>query len=407
MSTDRTSRGVARRWPWVAAAVALVSLTGPIGAQSSEFGIRGLGIPGRELSTRSLALGGAGGLFDGESSVNPAALTSLTTATALFTSTGGWRSTTNPAGTASTRDTRFPQILVGGPIPHHPIAIGVSYSLYTDRDFTVVSDGTASPRGVPIAVHDTLSSRGGIDDVRIGAGWAPQRHLAIGAALHLLTGSNRLSSRRFWEDTTYQSPQDVAELSYTGVGFSVGMIWQPVHTVEVAASVRHDGSLTIQRDSTGNGQVPFPTSTIGSVSLPTTLSGAIRVTPIRSVALMASATARNWSVANASLVSQGAPGALNTVELTSGLEWYRDLRRPLKYPLRLGVRYTELPFLLVSGTQPNEYGVSIGTGRRFAAERGGFDIAVEHVWRSQGSGYSESATLITFGISVRPGGLTP
>ena len=386
---------------------ATVTLAGSLGAQSSEFGIRGLGIPGRELSTRSLALGGAEGLFDGESSLNPAALGTLTTATALFTSAGDWRSTTNPAGSLSTRDTRFPQILIGGPIPHHPVSIGVSCSLYTDRDFTVVSDGVASPRGVPIAVHDTLSSLGGIDDLRLGAGWVVNHHFAIGGAFHFLTGSNRLASRRFWEDTTYQSPQDVAELSYTGIGFSVGLIWQPVPHVELAATARHDGSLTIQRDSTGNGQVLFPTSTVGNVPMPTTLSGAIRLTPSRRLSVTGSVLSRNWSVSDSSLVAQGAPGARNTYEVNGGVEWFRDPRRPLKYPLRLGARYATLPFLLVTGTQPSEYGFSIGTGRRFAQERGGFDIAVEHVWRSQGSSYTESATLITFGISVRPGGLTP
>ena len=395
-----------RRWCLVGVAAAM-TVAAQARAQSSEFGIRGLGLPGRELSARSLALGGAGGLFDGESSLNPGALGTLINTTALFTSTGGWRNTTNPAGTSSTRDTRFPQILIGGPIAHRTFAIGVSYSMYTDRDFTVVSDGVASPRGLPIVVHDTLTSRGGIDDIRLGGAWIAGRHLAIGGALHFLAGSNRLASRRFWEDTTYQSPQDVAELSYTGIGFSAGAIWQPIPHVELAASIRHDGSVTIQRDSTGNGQVLFPTSTIGTVSMPTTLSAAARLTPTPRLAVMVSGTTRNWSVSNSSLVAQGAPGAGNTIEINGGVEVFRDLHRPLKYPLRLGARYTQLPFLLVTGTQPHEYGFSIGTGRRFAQERGGFDIAVEHVWRSQGSSYTESATLITFGISVRPGGLTP
>ena len=35
-------------------------------AQSSQFGVRGLGMPGRPLSTRAFSLGGAFGMFDGE-----------------------------------------------------------------------------------------------------------------------------------------------------------------------------------------------------------------------------------------------------------------------------------------------------------------------------------------------------
>ena len=87
-------------------------------AQASEFGIRGLGIPGREASAHSLALGGANGLFDAESSLNPAALGTLTTTTSSFTSSGTFRNSTSPSGSLSTRDSRFPQFLIGGPVTH-------------------------------------------------------------------------------------------------------------------------------------------------------------------------------------------------------------------------------------------------------------------------------------------------
>lgn len=390
------------------AALALALCVTPIAAiaaQASQFAIRGLGEPGRELSAHALALGGASGLFDGESSLNPATLATLTNTTALFTLSGDYRSTTNPVGSLSGRDTRFPQILVGGPIPHHPFSIGVSYSLYTDRDFTIVSTGTASPRGEPVVVHDTLSSRGGIDDIRIAGAYTLSRRLAIGGALHFLTGSNRLASRRDWADTTYLSPAENAELSYAGIGLSAGLLWHITRFADLAASYRHDGSVTIDRDSTGTPPVPFPTFTVGKVPLPTTLSAAFRVAPTHRYAISASVMSRNWSVADSSLVAQGSTGAANTFEANLGVEVYRDLGRPLKYPLRFGVRYATLPFELLPSPQPHEYGFSIGTGRRFAQDRGGFDIAIEHVWRSQTSAYTESATMITLGLSVRPMGL--
>jgi hypothetical protein len=388
-------------------AVMLLAIPAMARAQTSEFGIRGLGVPGREVSTRTLALGGGLGLFDGESSLNPAALSTLTTTTALFTTNGSWTNTTNPAGSLSTRDTRFPQFLIGGPIPHHPLAFGVSYSMYTDRDFTVVSDGIASPRGVPVAVHDTLSSRGGIDDIRLAGSWVANRHLALGAALHFLTGSNRLSSRRFWEDTNYTSPSETAELSYSGVGVSLGAIWAPSPGLEFAATWRHDGVATITSDSTGVGAVQLPTAAIGTVALPTTLSAGVHFIPNSRFAISGSVISRNWSVADSSLVAQGALGARNTFEANAGIEIIRDAKRRTRWPLRLGVRYATLPFMLISDPQPSEYGLSIGSGRRFAADRGGFDITIQHLWRSEGSLYTETATTITFGISVRPGGLTP
>ena len=52
------------------ALVGLIGFARGVSAQSSQFGIRGLGLPGRELSARSLALGGSFGLFDGSEYIN-------------------------------------------------------------------------------------------------------------------------------------------------------------------------------------------------------------------------------------------------------------------------------------------------------------------------------------------------
>ncbi|HEX3926492.1 MAG TPA: hypothetical protein VHW65_00720 [Gemmatimonadales bacterium] len=386
-------------------ATATTALCGTLAAQSSEFGVRGLGVPGRELSTRALSLEGANGLFDGGSSINPASLGSLALPTSMFTSTNTFRSSDNSAGSLAAHDARFPQMMIAGPIPKHHVAIGVSYSLYTDRDFTVVSNGVESPRGVPVGVHDTLSSRGGVDDLRLAAAWIINPHLVVGGGFHFLTGSNRMASRRYWDDTTYLSPQQTAELSYRGNGVSLGVLWQPVKGVELAGAFRHDGTLGVGRDSTGLGTVLVPTSTIGNVDLPTTLSAGVRVTTIPRLSFAGSVISRNWSIADPGIVAQGAIGAQNTIDLSVGAEFTRNAKRPSKLPLRLGLRYATLPFLLLSDPQPSEFDLSIGTGIRFAGDRGDFDLALEHVNRHEGSAFTETAWQFTFGIAVRTGGL--
>ena len=58
-----------------------------------------------------------------------------------------------------------------------------------------------------------------------------------------------------------------------------------------------------------------------------------------------------------------------------------------------------MPFPLVPGEQPHEFGLSAGTGLRFAQERAGIDLGLEHVWRSAGA-YSERAFLVSLGMSV-------
>lgn len=366
-------------------------------AQSSQFGVRGLGLPGRAASTRTLATGGAMGLFDGESSLNPAALWSLSLATTSITSSQSWRTSTNPGGEGTARDNRFPQFLIGGPIPKTPLSIGISYSTYADRDFTLATSGTDSPRGVPIGVVDTLSSTGGINDLRVGVAWGITPKLQVGAAVHALTGSNRLASRRVWEDTTFLAPRQTAELDYLAFGVSVGAIIRPVAGVALAGSIRRDGSLDVRRDS-------LPTTT---VELPWTLSGGMRVALAPRLEVAAHVSTRDWSVANDALVGQGAVGARNTVEYSAGLEYVRNARRRDQLPLRLGIRSAQLPFLLAQGTQPKELGISVGTALRFANNLAGVDLALERIRRTQGDAFREDAWLFSVGISVRSGQAAP
>lgn len=116
-------------------------------AQSSQFGVRGLGLPGRPISAEAFSAGGGFGLFDPESSLNPAALGGLPALTATFEGLQDFRHVENPAGNQSLRETRFPLVTVAGPLKRYPAVVGVSYSNYTSRDFTLASADT-----VPIRV---------------------------------------------------------------------------------------------------------------------------------------------------------------------------------------------------------------------------------------------------------------
>ncbi|MEZ4585689.1 MAG: hypothetical protein R2909_04720 [Gemmatimonadales bacterium] len=111
---------------------------------------------------------------------------------------------------------------------------------------------------------------------------------------------------------------------------------------------------------------------------------------------------RNWSVADADLKAQGGVGALNTTEMAVGLELIRNSRNPAHKAIRFGAHYSTLPFPVNPGIQPHEYGLSLGTGLRFTGGRGGFDIALEQLWRSDGEGFSERAFVLTLGVSLRP-----
>jgi hypothetical protein len=340
-------------------------------AQSSQFGVRGLGFPGRGLATRAIGSGGAFGLFDQESSLNPAALSAAATLTSVFTLSQAFRSVENPSGTASTRDTRFPQLMIVGPVRQTGAALGLSYTGYTDRDFTIASSSTIDLRGIPVGVVDSFSSRGGLSDLRVAGAYRIRDRWTFGVGFHVITGSNRLESRRTFSDSSYFPSRQRAEVSYTGVGVSGGVIRQMGTRFAMAALARWDGHLNVDRDS----------ARVGTVDLPYTFGLGIRWLPVPQLDLATQAIVRTWSGANSDLLAQGGLGADNT--------------------LRIGARYGQLPFRLTPGTQPHEYAVSAGSGMRFAQQRGGVDLALEHVWRSEGP-YSERGFILTFGISVRP-----
>ena len=72
---------------------------------------------------------------------------------------------------------------------------------------------------------------------------------------------------------------------------------------------------------------------------------------------------RTWSGANSDLLALGGSGSDNTVELSFGGEFLTDPRRPTRAPIRFGVHYATLPFLLPPGLQPEEYRRFAGLGR--------------------------------------------
>ncbi len=366
----------------------------PAAGQSSMFGVRGLGLPGRPLTPRTRATAGSFGLFDGESDVNPAALPNLRAVAAGFVMAPNWRSWQSPAGDASLRETRFPLVYVGGPVPRTRLGLGISIGSYADRDFRLATTDTVVLRGAPVAVFDTLKSLGGLNEVRFAAGLQLGGRTSVGLGVHWITGSNRLESRRAFEDTTFISFRQTAELSYQGVGFSAGLTHQLSSRVQLALMLRSDGKATVDLDS----------ARAYSIDLPVTVSAGALLRASPRLTLATSGQYRTWSAANSDLQARGGVGAENTLELSLGGELIRNPRRPSTLPFRAGVRYAQLPFPVQAGHHPREWSVSAGTGTRFAQDRAGVDLALEHAWRSEGGAYKERAFGLILGLSIRPYG---
>jgi hypothetical protein len=378
------------RRAWVGPALSLIAATAA--AQSSQFGIRGLGLPMRPLSPRATATGGALGLFDIESSLNPAAVAPIIQFTSLLTTSQSFRSSTNPFGSASGRDGRFPQIVAAGPIGGTRLSGALSVSGYTDRSFSLGTQDTVVLRGEPVAVFDTLSSTGGLTDLRLAVAWKASDVLHVGLAAHVIPGSNRIDNRRSFADSSYGGAAERSEISYLGFGVSGGVTLRIVPRLTVAGIFRSDGHTRVERDTTF----------LGRTALPITIGGGLRWQPSLRLMMAASYLRRNWSVADADIKAQGGIGAADSYELAGGVEILKDSRNPGHRPWRLGAHYSTLPFPLRAGKQAHEFGIAAGTGLRFTGGRGGLDLALEQLWRSDGDGYTERATVVTLGVSIRP-----
>jgi hypothetical protein len=367
-----------------------------VAAQSSMFGVRGLGLPGRPLTPKSRATGGSFGLFDPESDLNPAALTAQAAVTAGFVLTPSRRRWESPTGSASLRETRFPLMYIGGPIPGTRVGLALALGSYADRDFRLASTGTETIRGAPVDVTDTLSSLGGLNEIRLAAGVALGSRTSIGGGFYFITGSSRQDARRHFADTTFIAIRQTAELSYSGIGFSLGLTHQLTPAIRLAALVRSDTKAKVDVDSTH----------VYDIDLPYTFAAGAQIRGSRRLTVALSGAYRTWSGANSDLLAQGSVGSRNTLEFSAGGELTRNLRRPTNLPIRLGFRYAELPFPVAVGGRPKEFGISAGTGTRFAQERGGVDLSLEQVWRSEGSSYKERALTLILGLSIRPYGET-
>ncbi len=376
----------------------LLCVPAALQAQSSIFGIRGPGFPGRPYSARAIATGGSFGLFDPESQLSPASLSAAVAASGTFTILGDFRSVTTPVGSSKTQDFRFPNFLIAVPVDRGRWTLGFGASTYVNRDFTVASVDTTILRGEPVEISDTVRSRGGLSDLRFAAAYRQGRRVTLAGAFHVLTGTDRLVAKRMFSDSNYVMVVQGTELSTTAIGVSVGVNYAFSPRVTAGAFVRKDFGATVNVDSA---QFGGSTGVGGRYELPLTVAGGVTAKVRRNLAVALAAQYRAWSATDSFLVAFDAPGSDNTFEVSAGAELtasgpYHSL------PIRVGARYGTLPFMVDETTQPYEFAVSLGTGGRFARERGGIDVGVERVWRRGGEGRSETGWLIYTGINIRP-----
>jgi hypothetical protein len=348
-------------------------------AQDSQFGIQGLGTPGRWESVRARATGGAFGPFDPFSPLLDASVADLRRVSAGVTGGTSWRAVdlAGASGDASLRGSRFPALVIAGPVTGRIVLAG-GFSTYLDKSFGVVLRDTIDLRGSPVPVTDEITSDGAVTDLRLAVAARLHDRVAVGVALHGLTGSTRVRAARRFDDTTYYKNSTARdEIAYGGLGGSASALLDLTTDLRLGAWVRSDNRL--RADIRGR--------TVATNDLPFSFGGGLRWRAGSEAVVAAALAWRYWGGAG--------PNAYDTFTWSIGTEL-----GSLTSPFRFGVRGGQMPFG-PGGKAPTEVAIATGLGKQFSGGRGRLDFGLERLER-KGGGLKERVWTVLLGLTVRP-----
>jgi hypothetical protein len=346
-------------------------------AQDSQFGISGLGTPGRWESVRARATGGAFAPFDAFSPLLDAAIADVRRLSAGVTGGTSWRSVEIGGAETSLRGSRFPAFAIAGPLSRR-VAVAGGFATYLDKSFGVITHDTVDLRGEPEPITDEVTSDGAVADLRLAVAARVHSRLALGVALHRLTGSTRVTAvRRFEDSVSYRTSTARDDVAYGGFGGSASALLDLTPDLRLAGWVRSDTRLAadVRGRPTAEDDLPFAAG------------GAVAWRPGTEAAIAGAVAWRFWAGAG--------PDSYDTFSWSVGAEL-----GSLTTPVRLGVRGGELPFG-PGGAAPTEFAVAAGVGRQFSGGRGRLDFGVERLDR-KGAGLTERVWTLLLGLTVRP-----
>jgi hypothetical protein len=362
----------------VLALVPLAALAAPAArAQDSQFGISGLGTPGRWESVRARATGGAFAPFDAFSPLLEAAIADVRRLSAGVTGGTSWRSAEIGGTETSLRGSRFPALVIAGPLSRR-VTVAGGFATYLDKSFGVVTRSTDSLRGEPEAFTDEITSDGAVADLRLAVAARVHSRLAVGVALHRLTGSTRVTAvRRFDDSASYRTSTTRDDVAYGGFGGSASAVLDLTSAVRLAGWVRSDTRLTadVRGRTTAEDDLPFAAG------------GGVAWRPGTKAVIAGAVAWRFWAGAG--------PDAYDTFTWSVGAELGLGTA-----PVRFGVRGGDLPFG-PGGAAPTEFAAAAGVGRQFSGGRGRLDVGVERLER-KGAGLTERVWTLLLGLTVRP-----
>jgi hypothetical protein len=371
----------------------------PLCAQSL-FASRGLGLLMDPISSRAAGLGGIPlGLPREISWADPASAVGLPASglTVAFR-TDAYRADYQ-GRSFSGQTARFPLILAAFPFRQR-WAITAGFGSYLDQNWAVQSQDTILLGSNRVPVLDQLTSQGGVSRLRLAIARSIVPHVAISLGADVFTGGVQRTNGRSYSFILDGFARDslvvnagccTASWTYSGAGGLASIDWTPSGALTVAASVSGGGTLH------GDGRDSLTADRDYRLTTELSLGASGRITSNTIVA--ASTRWSGWSNLNAALADQG--GARDAWTATGGVEWQGIQSAGRSVPLRLGVRYQQLPFRWSdTAAFPTDRAVTGGAGLILAGGAVSTDLAVER-GRRGGSGAGLEESYWRVGLSVR------
>lgn len=385
----RTAQRSMRRVHVLAIAAAAVIGSGSTLSGQASLSTQGFGYPTGQVSARAQGSAGSIAEVDPLSPINPASLADLPTRTIFVQIEPEFRTVTTATGTDHTTTARYPVVFGAVPVGNRWV-VSLSSSTLLDRTSTTTFTSTqALSAAESVGMTTKFEIDGAMNDVRLGAGWAPVRWLRVGVGAHAITGHNRVDVTQSFADTVaFSQFSQVRVLSFRGAaasaGFELVSKW-----FTAAASARAGGKVQMRSEDT----------ILTRANAPSRFGASLSYTGLANSYFSIRTTRDNWSA----LGSLGQP-ALRGVDA-----WDTSVGADVAGPrlfdrilfVRAGYRDRTLPFQ-AAGSTVTEKSVTGGLGTAFANNRILTDFAVIHATRSASIAASEHAWSISLGFSVRP-----
>lgn len=347
-------------------ALALVAVTAPAAAQSL-YGTRGLGVAVDPIDPRARSLGNLGlGLMGlNTSMVNPAELAGIQRRGISATLQPFYGSEKLAGGSDDIAGTRFPLIHLMYP-PRPRLVFGLGYGGYLDQTWSVIAESQQTIGSQTMTVRDQVSATGAIAQARLSVGYELSSTINLGAALGLHTGGLERAVERTFPDSgaVLRSFDTRSNWDYSAPFVVLGLRYDPSAAARISVAATWSGTL----DANGReaSQPDF------SYDMPLRLVAGASALINPRLAANLSAQWTGWSESQ-NFAAPGAPGSARvnakaTLEAGGGIEWEQLRSGSRIFPLRLGLRYAQLPFFEGSDTQARELTGSVGLGFRLAGD---------------------------------------